>query len=165
MSQRRRAMSGKVGMRRMLPLLATGLAIALPSVLAPAALARTSLAPASESATTLNPVGGGYTSDSLQGFARAVAGHATGDTISILVIPSAYGTAPGLQQNIQLAERRTAAVQDACQAVLPPASRVARRGCWRSSRAMTRTTATSSRQSRIRAPTASLSSEATRQSR
>jgi len=51
-------MSGKVGMRRMLPLLATGLAIALPSVLAPAALARTSLAPASESATTLNPVGG-----------------------------------------------------------------------------------------------------------
>jgi cyanophycinase len=113
-------MSGKVGMRRMLPLLATGLAIALPSVLAPAALARTSLAPASESATTLNPVGGGYTSDSLQGFARAVAGHATGDTISILVIPSAYGTAPGLQQNIQLAERRTAAVQDACQAVLPP---------------------------------------------
>jgi cyanophycinase len=72
------------------------------------------------SVTTLAPIGGGYTSDSLEGFARAVGAHATGDDVSILVIPSAYGTSPGLQQNIQLAQRRTAALQDACQVVLPP---------------------------------------------
>jgi cyanophycinase len=104
----------------MLPLLATGLAIAFPAVVASAAHAGTASASASGSVKTLDPVGGGYTSASLEGFARAVAAHATGNTVNILVIPSAYGTAPGLQQNIQLAQRRAAQLQDACQAVLPP---------------------------------------------
>ena len=107
----------------MLPLLATGLAVAcpavaVPAVAVPAADATVSAAPGS--VTTLAPIGGGYTRDSLEGFARAVAAHATGDAVSILVIPSAYGTSPGLQQNIQLAERRTAQLQDACLAALPP---------------------------------------------
>jgi cyanophycinase len=107
----------KVGaIRRMLPLLATGLAVACPAVAMPVAHAST----APGSVTTLAPIGGGYTSDSLEGFARAVAAHATGETVNILVIPSAYGTSPGLQQNIQLAQRRTAQLQDACLAALPP---------------------------------------------
>jgi cyanophycinase len=83
-----------------------------------AADAVTSVAPGT--VTTLAPIGGGYTSDSLAGFARAAAAHASGTTVSILVIPSAYGTAPGLQQNIQLAQRRTAELHDACQGALPP---------------------------------------------
>ena len=43
---------------------------------------------------TLDPIGGGYTTDSLQGFARVVAQHATGSTVDIQVVPAAYGTEP-----------------------------------------------------------------------
>jgi cyanophycinase len=106
----------------MLPVLAAGLAVAGPAVAVPAAVdpaADAAVSAAPGSVTTLAPIGGGYTGDSLEGFAHAVAAHATGDAVSILVIPSAYGTSPGLQQNIQLAQRRTAELQDACQAVLP----------------------------------------------
>lgn len=102
-------------MNRLLRALATGTAAAITAALPTAALAEPSSAD-----TTLNPVGGGYTSASLQGFARAVAAHATGKTVDILVVPSSYGTAPGLQQNIQLAKRRTKQIATACQAVLPP---------------------------------------------
>jgi cyanophycinase len=68
---------------------------------------------------TLDPIGGGYTSGSLQGFARVVAQHATGSTIDILVVPAAYGTTPSIGQNTHLASRRTAQVESACQAILP----------------------------------------------
>jgi cyanophycinase len=127
MSGQKRALFTSAAVRRMLPLLGAGLAVASPAVAvsavagpavaAPAAGVDVSSAPGT--VTTLAPIGGGYTSDSLAGFARAAAAHASGSTVSILVIPSAYGTAPGLQQNIQLAQRRTAELQDACQAALP----------------------------------------------
>jgi len=111
----------------MLPLLAAGLAVAGPAVAVSATAAPAAAAPVADAArsaapgtvTTLAPIGGGYTSASLAGFARAAAAHASGSTVSILVIPSAYGTAPGLQQNIQLAQRRADELQDACQTALP----------------------------------------------
>src|SRR5207249_8906186 len=68
---------------------------------------------------TLDPIGGGYTTDSLQGFARVVAQHATGSTVDIMVVPAAYGTTPSIGQNTHLAQRRTAQVESACQAILP----------------------------------------------
>ena len=68
---------------------------------------------------TLDPIGGGYTPDSLQGFARVVAQHATGSTVDILVVPAAYGTTPSIGQNTHLASQRTAQIESACQAILP----------------------------------------------
>ncbi|MDR2986177.1 MAG: hypothetical protein LBV34_15180 [Nocardiopsaceae bacterium] len=118
MSHQRRTLSRDAAIRRVVPLLATGLAVACPAVAVPAASAAATPAPGSVS--TFAPIGGGYTSGSLEGFASAAAAHATGDTIRLLVIPSAYGTAPGLNQNIQFAERRAAQLQNACLAALPP---------------------------------------------
>jgi len=123
MSRQRRALFANPAIRRMLAVLAAGLAVSGPAVAVPALTVPAVAAPAVAapgSATTFAPIGGGYTSDSMAGFARAVAAHASGNTVSIVVIPSAYGTAPGLQQNIQLAQRRTADLQGACQAALPP---------------------------------------------
>jgi cyanophycinase len=68
---------------------------------------------------TLTPIGGDYTTASLQGYARVVMQHATGPTVDLLVVPAAYGTEPSLGQNIQLAVRRTDQLESACQAVLP----------------------------------------------
>jgi cyanophycinase len=123
MPRQKMVRSPSAAIRRMLPALAAGLAVASPVVAVPVAAAPAAAAPvvaAPGTVTTLAPIGGGYTSDTMQGFARAVAAHASGSTVSIIVIPSAYGTAPGLQQNVQLAQRRTADLQDACQAAQPP---------------------------------------------
>lgn len=123
MPRQKMVLSPSAAIRRMLPALAAGLAVASPVVAVPVVAGPAVAAPAVAApgtVTTLAPIGGGYTSDSMEGFARAVAAHASGSTVSIIVVPSAYGTAPGLQQNIQLAQRRTAALQDACQAALPP---------------------------------------------
>jgi cyanophycinase len=90
--------------------------IALGTVVALALLAAPALA---ETHHTLDPIGGGYTSDSLQGYARVVMEHATGPTVDILVVPAAYGTEPSLGQNLHLATQRTDQVESACEAVLP----------------------------------------------
>jgi cyanophycinase len=68
---------------------------------------------------TLDPIGGGYTSTSLQGYARVVMQHAAGPTVDILVVPAAYGTEPSISQNVHIASRRTGQIESACRAVLP----------------------------------------------
>ena len=73
---------------------------------------------AASPAPTLAPVGGDYTADSLQGFARIAAERATGPTVDILVIPAAYGTTPSIGQNTQLAQKRTDQIAAACNAVV-----------------------------------------------
>ena len=73
---------------------------------------------AASSARTLVPVGGDYSGDSLEGFARVAAEHASGPTIDILVVPAAYGTTPSIGQNTQLAQKRTDQIGDACRAVV-----------------------------------------------
>jgi cyanophycinase len=67
---------------------------------------------------TLAPVGGDYTADALQGFARIAAERATGPTVDILVVPSAYGTTPSIGQNTQLAQKRTDQILAACNAIV-----------------------------------------------
>lgn len=66
----------------------------------------------------LDPVGGGYTTGSLQGFASTVAAHATGQVVKIVVIPSSYGTSPSLPNNVNLASKRTKEIAAACNAVV-----------------------------------------------
>ncbi len=73
---------------------------------------------AASSARTLVPIGGDYSGDSLEGFARVAAEHASGPTVDILVVPAAYGTTPSIGQNTQLAQKRTDQIGDACRAVV-----------------------------------------------
>jgi cyanophycinase len=67
---------------------------------------------------TLVPIGGDYSQDSLQGFARVAAEHASGGSIDILVLPPAYGTTPSIGQNTQLAQKRTDQIAAACLAIV-----------------------------------------------
>ncbi len=67
---------------------------------------------------TLVPIGGDYSADSLQGFARVAAEHASGATVDILVVPSAYGTTPSIGANASLAQKRTDQIAAACRAVV-----------------------------------------------
>ena len=70
---------------------------------------------AATSPTTLVPIGGGYTSTSLKGFALIAAQHATDGVVDILVGPSAYGNDPDeLAENITAALNRTTQIKDAC---------------------------------------------------
>ena len=72
-----------------------------------------------QSERTLVPIGGGYTEESLEGFARLVIEHADGPVVLILVNPASYGDDPAIrEENIALAEERTQQVEDACNAVL-----------------------------------------------
>ena len=76
---------------------------------------------ASDAATapgTLVPIGGDYSADSLQGFARVAAEHASGPAVDILVVPSAYGTTPSIGANAALAQKRTDQIAAACRAVV-----------------------------------------------
>lgn len=77
---------------------------------------------ADPSEQTLVPIGGGYTTTSLEGFAEIVVDHATGDTVDILVEPSSYGNDPAdLDENTELALDRTDQIEDACNAVVDTA--------------------------------------------
>ena len=68
---------------------------------------------------TLVPIGGGYTTTSLKGFAQIVIDHASGDTVDILVEPSSYGNDPAdLAENTALAQIRTNQIEAACDAVV-----------------------------------------------
>lgn len=78
---------------------------------------------AAQPARTLVPVGGGYTEASLEGFADAVAAHATGQSVDILVVPSSYGDSlKERDKNIKLATERTQEVEAACDAVVDRAA-------------------------------------------
>ncbi|MFC7486008.1 hypothetical protein ACOCJ7_05725 [Knoellia sp. CPCC 206453] len=69
--------------------------------------------------TTMTPIGGGYTLETLQGFGRAAANGATGPTVDIVVVPSSYGDAPADRaENLVLAQQRTNEVDAACDAVV-----------------------------------------------
>lgn len=69
--------------------------------------------------TTMTPIGGGYTLETLQGFGRAAANGASGPTVDIVVVPSSYGDAPADRaENLALAQERTDQVDAACDAVV-----------------------------------------------
>lgn len=68
---------------------------------------------------TLVPIGGGYTTTSLKGYAQIVIAHASGSSVDILVNPSSYGNDPDeLAENTQLAQNRATQIQTACNAVV-----------------------------------------------
>ncbi len=69
--------------------------------------------------TTMAPIGGGYETASLQGFGRLSAQGASGPTVDIVVVPSAYGAkAKDRAENLVLAQQRTDQVDAACDAVV-----------------------------------------------
>lgn len=72
-------------------------------------------------ARTLVPVGGGYETPTLEGFARVAMYGASGPTVDIVVVPSSYGDAPeDREENLELAQERTDQVDAACDAVVQP---------------------------------------------
>lgn len=72
-----------------------------------------------EAPQTLVPIGGGYSTASLQGFAAEVIDQATGDTVDLFVIPSSYGDAPeDRAENLALAQERTDQIEAACDEVV-----------------------------------------------
>ncbi|WP_377641959.1 Type 1 glutamine amidotransferase-like domain-containing protein [Oryzobacter terrae] len=69
--------------------------------------------------TVLTPIGGGYVTSTLEGFSRAAAEGASGPTVDLVVVPSAYGDAPkDRAENLVLAQERTDQLDAACDAVV-----------------------------------------------
>jgi cyanophycinase-like exopeptidase len=69
--------------------------------------------------TVLTPIGGGYEASTLTGFSRTAAEGASGPTVDIVVVPSAYGdTAKERKANLALAQQRTDQVDAACDAAV-----------------------------------------------
>lgn len=69
--------------------------------------------------TSMAPIGGGYETPSLEGFGRLSAQGASGPTVDIVVVPSAYGDkAKDRAENLALAQERTDQVDAACDAVV-----------------------------------------------
>ncbi|GAA2739680.1 Type 1 glutamine amidotransferase-like domain-containing protein [Pedococcus aerophilus] len=69
--------------------------------------------------TSMSPIGGGYETPSLEGFARLAAQGASGTTVDLVVVPSAYGDkAKDRAENLVLAQQRTDQVDAACDAVV-----------------------------------------------
>jgi cyanophycinase len=72
---------------------------------------------------TYVPIGSGYSSDTLQLFARQAVQHDTDGIVEILVIPITFATDPNnisngeRQQNLTLADNRRGLVENACSAV------------------------------------------------
>jgi cyanophycinase len=75
---------------------------------------------------TYIPVGSGYSSDTLQRFARAAVARDTNGMVDLLVIPITFATDPfnisngERQQNLTLADNRRSLVEGACNAVKLP---------------------------------------------
>jgi cyanophycinase len=68
---------------------------------------------------TMAPIGGGYETPSLEGFGRLAAEGASGSTVDLVVVPSAYGDkAKDRTENLVLAQERTDQVDAACDAVV-----------------------------------------------
>jgi cyanophycinase len=71
-------------------------------------------------ASSMAPIGGGYETPSLEGFGRLSAEGASGPTVDLVVVPSAYGDkAKDRAENLALAQQRTDQVDAACDAVVP----------------------------------------------
>lgn len=69
--------------------------------------------------TTMTPIGGGYTVETLEAFGLAAADGASGPGVDIVVVPSSYGDAPAdREDNLALAQERTDQVDAACDAVV-----------------------------------------------
>ena len=84
-----------------------------------AVLALPGAAGAAESDRVMTPIGGGYETATLEGFAQAAAEDASGTTVDLVVVPSAYGDAPqDRAENLQLAQERTDQVEAACDAIV-----------------------------------------------
>lgn len=67
----------------------------------------------------LSPIGGGYESASLRGFAMEVAAQATGRTVDVLVVPSSYGDAPeDRATNLRQAGARATQIDTECDAAV-----------------------------------------------
>ena len=70
--------------------------------------------------TVLTPIGGGYETSTLAGFSRAAAAGASGPTVDLVVVPSAYGdSAKERAANLSLAQQRTDQLDAACDAAVP----------------------------------------------
>ncbi|MGG5257606.1 Type 1 glutamine amidotransferase-like domain-containing protein [Phycicoccus avicenniae] len=68
----------------------------------------------------LVPIGGGYETDTLEAFARTAAARASGPTVDLVVVPSAYGDAPeDRAENLELAGERTEQLRAACEDAVP----------------------------------------------
>ncbi len=71
-------------------------------------------------ADVLVPIGGGYETDTLEAFARTAAARASGPTVDLVVVPSAYGDAPeDRAENLELAGERTEQLRAACESAVP----------------------------------------------
>jgi cyanophycinase-like exopeptidase len=69
--------------------------------------------------TVLTPIGGGYETSTLAGFSRAAAEGASGPTVDLVVVPSAYGdSAAERDENLTLAQQRTDQLDAACDAAV-----------------------------------------------
>ena len=69
--------------------------------------------------TVLTPIGGGYVTSTLAGFADAAALGASGPTVDLVVVPAAYGDgAKDRAENLRLAADRTAQLDAACDAAV-----------------------------------------------
>ena len=91
--------------------------LALAVVAAPAAGSVT--AAVGDEPTVLTPIGGGYVTSTLAGFSRAAAEGASGPTVDLVVVPSAYGdSAKDRAENLTLAQERTDQLDAACDAVV-----------------------------------------------
>ena len=74
---------------------------------------------AGDEPTVLTPIGGGYETSTLAGFSRAAAEGASGPTVDLVVVPSAYGdSAKERKANLALAQQRTDQVDAACDAAV-----------------------------------------------
>lgn len=92
--------------------------LTLAVVAAPVAVTASGTAVGAEP-TVLTPIGGGYEASTLTGFSRAAAEGASGPTVDIVVVPSAYGdTAKERKANLVLAQQRTDQVDAACDAAV-----------------------------------------------
>ena len=100
---------------------ATAGLLTLAVVAAPVAVtAITASAAVGDEPTVLTPIGGGYEDSTLTGFARVSAEGASGPSVDIVVVPSAYGdTAKERKANLVLAQQRTDQIGAACDAVVP----------------------------------------------
>lgn len=84
-----------------------------------ATLPLTGTAGAAEGDRVMTPIGGGYETATLEGFAQAAASEASGPTVDLVVVPAAYGDAPkDRAENLELAQERTDQVEAACDAVV-----------------------------------------------
>lgn len=69
--------------------------------------------------TVLAPIGGGYETPTLEGFARLAEEGASGPVVDLVVVPSSYGDkAKDRTENLALAQERTDQVEAACEAVV-----------------------------------------------